>query len=554
MTEFLNRPNDKIDSLGAFLGRTFFRLPKEGWRALELHDKDWKTIDSLIENQNSVLRSNLAQLVKNYILFNVDRVKSMQDIDSEINSLIFTSQFDEALKKLNTLDATDQQSLHAFRLFSSLNGHSDEILISKFSDSDTYSAWVRKRFLYPFIYYFVNLPRDRFVDLHLSHLMPPGRNNEIEKRVIKFFLRDEIAHQECLEFKLYVSLLSHPYDVCEFLCNHIEIAYSTNFTLNSVEDDLLEFLVQTAPNPRVQRLYHLTKGRGYGFQLDCPDLSLIFGNRVDESAATALSSLLTVNATSEPPVVDTKYWFLTYLAGNLQNAYPTADNYETLLVGLTRYHYLDVGRLMRTILAAVYLLPRQSAAVEARDFFRMTMFLGAITPLTCGMPSGRDLLKRGRLNYSHAQETQPIEDTSSVYANPTEFGNRYRIPAIHWGLSKLQADGQFQEWLTIVRQNIPIRPAYLTGIDWVWIRQIIDEFRIRPFVQNANGLYTLLLEQVELERNDVNTLRAAMRPFLRGLAALGDVVTWLDSEFLQISIALWRYFFTADQLLWLETF
>lgn len=109
---------------------------------------------------------------------------------------------------------------------------------------------------------------------------------------------------------------------------------------------------------------------------------------------------------------------------------------------------------------------------------------------------------------------------------------------------------QVASWLKIVRRDIRIAPAYLTGIDWTWLDLVIKKARLRPFMGDPDGLYALLLFKVEERDRRSGALRTAIEPIVEG-RSLPEVVDWLVAEYGVEAIAFARYLLEVDDLLWL---
>lgn len=127
---------------------------------------------------------------------------------------------------------------------------------------------------------------------------------------------------------------------------------------------------------------------------------------------------------------------------------------------------------------------------------------------------------------------------------------RFRPNRAHWLLREPKRRFLIGQWLGIVKREIRVAPAFLTGIDWSWLDLVIKKARLRPFVGDPAGLYALLLFKIEERDRRSGALRTAIEPIVEG-KSLPEVVDWLITEYGVEAIAFARFLLEVDDLLWL---
>lgn len=547
IAEAITAQNENVEPLSDFLAERFFDLKNGTWVNLALNDKDWAFVARLRSIEGRRFNRSYLNLALNYITANANRIKAMYEVEAEISRLLLKEGPDVAEAHWNKLDKKDVQSLFASRLACALRHSAKDELVAHFSTTH-YSDWMRKRFLYPFIYFFINRPPDEFIDSHLSHLLPPGYENAQERTVIEFLLRDELAYEENLAFKCYVALAAHPYDACEFLLNHCEVWYAKTGTLGELEKNAIDVLESIVPASRKEFLPALF-GREACLRELRVDIAQVdgtclpreqFGNIVEALLGSEISDsnrLLPLNI------------FLRAAVQLRINHYPQVHEYDTVVAFSHVYWFTAAGRLLGAYLTSLYLLPRREQPFEARQLFRLAGFCGGITPLLATSPRSFQHL----LGSVSGSDPAALANHIALLDVPSgDRSDRLWINRIHFELSKLENSGHFKVWLQKVFESLPVMPAYLTGIDWSWFSEMIKLLRIGPFRGSPAGIYVLLLQHIEGRWIEMNTLRIAVEPVAIESGGLDQFLKWCITSFAEKTVALVRYFLTADMLLWLK--
>lgn len=532
--------------LSEFLGKELFDLKNDTWVNLALTDKDWTYIARLRAANGHRFDRSYLNLTLNYIAANADRVRAMYNAEAAVSRLLLSEGPDAADLHQQTLDKKDQQSLFSFRLACALHHSAKDELVAYFSGIH-YSAWMRKRFLYPFVYFFINRPPDDFIDHHLSHLLPPGYENAQERAVIEFLLKDELAYDASFSFKCYVALTVHPYDACEILLNHCEATYAKNGMLGELERRAIEAVIDVVPTSRSELLPALFGKENClrEFRSDIQqDIESCFPK---EEFGGAIDSLLGTAVTDgrQPHSLNQ---FVRAAAQLRLKHYPHVFDYEIVVSFARAYWFTGAGRVLGAYLTSLYLLPRRERPFELRELFRLAGFCGGITPLVATAPRGFQHVVTKIPNLSPSALTDHVALLNSPRGTRSD---RVWLNQVHFELSSLEHAGHFRPWLQRVFESLPVMPGYLTGIDWSWFAEMVRLVRIEPFRSPA-GIYALLLQYVEGRRKETNTLRIAVEPAAKAAGGLDSFLKWCFRSFGDKAVPLVRYFLTADMLLWLQ--
>jgi hypothetical protein len=143
---------------------------------------------NLSVSKQSELDRSYEQLLFAYIKVNAAKVTRLYKLSASISSAIFEDNGDAISETLLELDEADWQSLFAFRTFSAQRGHSSDLLINHFKEQMA-TDWLRKRFLYPFVYYAINNTSDLYLDNFLSYVISGGIKNKSERDALSASLQ-----------------------------------------------------------------------------------------------------------------------------------------------------------------------------------------------------------------------------------------------------------------------------------------------------------------------------------------------------------------------------
>lgn len=215
-----NRPQDGLGKLTEHLSKKLLQIRK-GWKALDFKDQDWVILEQL-ESSSEDLKNVIIDNALDYVRHNIGRVTRLREVSDAFSNALLTGNTSLVEGLLDSLDKIDRQSLLFFRLQGATKSTKHEALMADVKHPDN-AAWVRRRYLYPFIYHAVNIPNDRYLDTFLSYTVPQDAYNGVERSAIRHLLRDDLSFDRSLAFKAYIALLCHPYDVLDAFTNHFEI-------------------------------------------------------------------------------------------------------------------------------------------------------------------------------------------------------------------------------------------------------------------------------------------------------------------------------------------
>lgn len=537
--------------LPLFLADNLFKLEKQSsWVALTFSDKDWRYLERLEGEHQQALLPHYVYLAIDNLRANRGEIQKVYDFDLQFTRTFLLEGVDAAGATLLKMPDHAAQSLYAFRLMGALNSGAGDAMLDFFRQNHI-SYWFKQRFLYPFVYYFLQRPTDGALDFHLSVAMPPGHNNRIERELIRFLLRDELAHKVPLGVKIYTGLICHPFDLCEFLLNHLEPKLALQQRLTDLEQLLLGELQSIVPS---WRLPHLMKsGSSELPALQIPARIPIAATLdLPEREAAFIGDCLSL----EPFDVE-KHSELGHVLAVLNRVralpYPLVPDYDHLVVVARGYHGSLLGSFLSTVLTSLYLLPRRDAQYEISAGLRIAQYSGAITAFAVTSPRGLYALEAGLFS-KNGVTVSLFRYGGSVIPAPSTLKDRARIKCAHWPLMQLERDGRLVTWTDAIRASIPLIPttqSYLTGIDWEWFDEALAKIRIPPLRGRPSAAFVLLLQLIEERRRDVTALRLVLESLAQIKGSVAALLDWLIAEFDEDAIGFVRFFLTADMILWL---
>ncbi|MCP5381356.1 MAG: hypothetical protein H6912_03225 [Kordiimonadaceae bacterium] len=528
--------------LNAYLREKLLKLRKTDWVALSFGEKDWKNLKEIRRAPNAHVEAFYLELLISYITENSEIVQKMYDQGLRISSAILDSDEEKLVKEVSSFSKSNTQSLFAFKTLCAAITPSEEsrnFLKEKFK-----TEWLRKRFFFPLLHHTLNNPSEQYLDSFLAYVTT-GDEDDSERATIRFLLRDEAFSDENLIFKSYIALLCHPYDACEIILNHIEMEYCQHSCINSSMNKILKKLSKSIKSTRVNSILSMTMNEELGFdgEPDCRNLVDKYG-----FSNTAVSKISAIISTKEYQIIGqpSNTEPLELLAQMRANKYPTTDEYNTILSLARKWHFLDAGKILISILNSLFLLPRRDYFWETREILRLIQYIGKCCPFIACSPSG--LVSYERKLFIPANLQQFKVECDEYILDSEIYNDRMWINATHWYLYESERNLRVGDWLHGVRKKIRIAPLFLTGIKWSWIDQIIKEIRLGPFLGNPDAYYALLLMQIEEQERDPTVLRTAMEPQTKG-KTVDQVVDWLIQEYGEEASAFVRYFLTPHILI-----
>lgn len=529
-----------------YLTEALFKLRKDKWIILNFSSKDWPILAHLLAARDAAIEANYQQLVTDYIISNSAPVNQLYDASLKISAAVLRDDGDTVTSIFNNFDRTDRQSIFSFRTYISQRVHSNELLVDYF-EREMSTDWLKKRFLYPFIYYFINNPADRYWDTFLSYVS--SAKSFSERQAIKLLLCDEVSYDHTASFKYYIAMLCHPFDACEIVINHFELEFIRSGKLSFHATSSLEMIAQAIPTPRVLALRRLITKAPLKFTSVPSEATISKLFALDERTGALLKRFSDISADDEFSDVNLSRP-LAALARMRRDRYPSIDDFNVLTNTASHWRFTDAGRLLSALLASIFMVSRREPNYEARLLCRLCSYFGGLNPFILSSPSGPWAIDCGILPVEIPYaEMEALCDSFMKSAN--ECKSRLWIKAVHWTLRNPERERHVSRWLDIVRRDIRVSPGFLTGINWQWVDEVIRIVRLTPFRGRSSGIYALLLMQIEERQRDNTFLRSAIEPLAKERTFF-EFVEWLIFEYRGEAIAFARYFLSAENILLLR--
>lgn len=546
----LSRPGERISGVNAFVLRNSLRVHPDSFaESLKIDSSHIEQIQQLGKiKDNSTASINYLHICAEYILLNKDRVDTWIDFDAKASELLISATPDDVRAHLLQQSPIDQQALASLKVFAGLHSYSDSIIKEYFSQNMS-SAWTKSRLLYALIYYYINLPDGSVLDQVLVHLLPQGKFQDVERKLIHFLLEPHRPGVANLATRCYVGLLSHPYDALEYVTSFVEFELAAGDQIGGDLAQLVGRLASAFPNHRISKLHSLASGNPLPFSSRLEQLSGMRSLQGSYEEAAILEMLDVSRRSSE--IAPTKNPVMEALHSLRWNRYPDPNDYHALSVYRQRFRILSAGTLIDTVATGLFLFGREGPAMERLTLLRGAVIGGAITPFLLGAPGGHQIVRSSfaRSNTSSEEMITQLIDLYGPHAE--ERQDRIWINAANWSLSTLQWQGRLNEWMIQARKKFPIwvEPRYLSGLDWKWLADVIDQVGVIPFRGNSDGIYVLFMRQLEEFLRESLPLRLAVEPIARGSSDVLAFRDWMRSELGRDMAAFIDLFLTADTIL-----
>ena len=541
---------EKEADLSIFLRNKLFTLKTENWLALAFDPKDFIALDRMIRSKDKRFDAHYTSLLIDYISANAGRVIEMYKKCALISKAARNNDEDLFTSVTATIDPIDQQSLFYFRVRSAQFAFSSELLEQNLKPLMK-TGWSQNRFLYPLIYHALNVPVESNVDHFLSYVIT-GHEGNAEKLALKFLLRDDLSTELPIGFKAYLALSCHPYDACEQILNHIELSLCQKSSDYDRLIDLLRKIVAIAPSERATALLNIFCGEAVKFSTSPSPDNLIKVLGFDEPEANAICDFLNTSHNVEFEKIADIHGQLLRIKNMRSHPYPTRGDFDQVTIFARQWWFCDSGRFIGSLLTSLYMISRRNADFELRDMLRLTGFMQQLLPFIITSPSGEVLLQDRFVHLRDGYSADDIEQACEEnIAEVDEYSDRFWIKAVHWRVRELQRRVKMTEWLREIRRYFEVKPAYLTGIDWSWVRSVIEKQRLRVFLDNPDGLYVLLLMKVEEYDESAELLRVAAESYAEG-RTFDQFLEWLIDEYKEQAVAFVRYLLLPDEILLLR--
>ena len=532
---------ESVAPISQYSAKKFLAL-RAGWQVLDFQDRDWAAIATL-RNCPEQLSRNYAYLAVEYILANSERVERVQYIHDVFSRVILGDDPEKIYGILSTVDDVDEQSIFIMKVNGFIKSESGEKSFVDYLLDKKNAPWVRRKLLYPMVYYSVNTPMDDFIDTFLSYMLPQDDAAGLERIVARHILRDELSVDDGVGFRSYIGLLSHPFDAFESLVNYIELEFCRHGAINPNDRVMLDRLADRFPASRAESLRlqidNITK---------CPQAGWPTWSS-PEKLPGSLQEVLEafVDTESVCPDIDSlpnENW--QAMCRMRWSKYPQVEDFDLIQSSVRSLRFIEAGRLFAALMVSIYMVPRQPELFERRHLLRLQRFVGATVPFMWAAPRGQWLM---RLQMQSGGAWLGADLRAGVaLGRRSGVSDRTWIHAVHWQLEKAERLGRVSDWLNLVRNNFEVRPLYLTGVDWSWVDRVLPVARITPFRANANGPYALLLRDIEERQQDTTMLRTAIEPMQRGLTCQ-QFVSRMSAEYGGNAVAFVKYFLTPENIM-----
>ncbi|RST31350.1 hypothetical protein HMF7854_11240 [Sphingomonas ginkgonis] len=517
-------------------------------KALDIDNENLVQIEKLSRQTNAAVELNYLKLAVAYIIANPDRVNAWIDLDRVGSALSFAGDAEGLKARLLALRPVDQQALSSMKLYAALHSFSDQ-MIREYLDTNLPSHWTQNRLLYPFVYYFINLPEPHALDQLLGQILPRKGTGPAEKILAKFLLTPDQPETANLAMRCYVALLSHPYDALEYLTTDLARRFAYGDRIEPTYLEQFELLARAFPQHRVSRLVSLARGEQLPY-VECP--AEFHGIALDSSGSELgmLRSIFDMDCQA-PPEISQEKDVLLALRDARWSRYPDPKHFDELASFHRKFAVLASARLVRHVATSLYLFSRTEPKQERLDLLSGILITGNLNPFAFSGPQGYAVAKLGRFN-SDLSATELIDKVASHLGPLTEKReDRIWIKAANWSLLQSQAEGRIHEWANLARARFPvlITPRYLSGLDWNWLSGFISAVGMGPLVGNLDVIFCLFLRQLEEFRRESVPLRVSIEPITRKIRSVEEFSEWLHNNLGADSSAFIRYFLTPDTIL-----
>lgn len=535
---------ERLTGLNQFIIKNSFAVdPADYGSALRFGPKQISQLAQVQHTPAGVAEDNWLELAVAYLLVNIPRIERWISFDAEASIRLLRQEPEAIRTTLLELPPVDQQSMLSMRLYASLHAYSDSA-IQDYLDTNLTSAWVKGRLLYPLIFYAINQPSPTALAQMLEHLMPTDKAGKEEHKLISFLLRPQDDLDASLSYRCYVGLMGHPYDALEYVTHYVEIALAQRRVLSEAIKANVQTLGATFPAHRIAKLSRLLGGERFEFLDDPPRL---FETPEDDAVTIEVSQLL--DARRSTPDVQNPYPLFEALRSLRWNLYPVKADYDLIDAYRYRFTMLSAGSFVDWLTRSLFLFEREPYPTEETSLFRGTLMCGGMLPLLMMGPHGPSAMTAWSNSIGPSASTvrTSVEATFGAGKQRTD---RLWISAANWSIAQHQRQGKLLDWAAEARSTFPIwlEPRYLSGLDWRWLSDVIDEVGVLPFRGQPNGVYVLFLHQVEQSLREYTALRLALElKVVRGdPLALFD---WLTDEFGRDALAIIRTVLLPDTIL-----
>lgn len=500
-------------TLSPFLRDQLYKINLDTFGLFAFGQKDWSLCARLLTRSDGGTADVMTGMVADYVIANQESVARLYALNRVISGRLLSEEAVELAPETDVLEPVDSRSLFSIRVDCAVRQASSDLLRQQLEDRFPSKSWARQRLVYPLLHYFVNRPRPSSFESFLSYMVT-GREHEAEKHALKLLLSDEAARATPLPFKAYIGLMGHAYDACEIVLDHIEYQLAAGDPLNAALTDFLATVAAALPGTRAESLQALIRGKaGFVPTADAGDLSRRFP--VSDKEAKHYAALCSMAPFAWSTVAETERPY-AILANMRAAPYPEPIQFQRVVANHDVWFFTDGARFLGALLRSIYMVDRVERDLEIRDALRLVQSLGTVTPMVAAAPSGLVALRRlerlGALGPSLAAIEAATQSAVDALKPATD---RLWILELQWALRRLEEEGRIQDWLGHVRTETKLRPAFLTGVNFNWVDEIVEQRRLGPF-RSFDGAYLFLLAMLEVNADPLR-LRLVLEPLIEGL-------------------------------------
>jgi hypothetical protein len=533
--------------LSTFLRDKLFRLEREDWVVLSFDEKDWEALERIKSAKFRSYEGHYLSLLFEYIAANSNRVQEMYKKCALISQAARNDDAELFSNATSTFDSVDEQSLLYLRVRAAQFSYSAELL-EKHLKPVIRTGWAQTRFLYPLIYHALNAPVESGLDNFLSYVIT-GYESSVEKIALKFLLRDDLSTNLTLGFKSYLGLLCHPYDACEQILNHAELSLCQKDPNREQAVNLIETIADIAPSARAYSLIRTYKDTAIVFSQKASPENLMNAHGFEEQEAEIVAKFVDCEVEASASILEGDSYLFAPLIRMRKQKYPTPSDFDHVTLFARQWWFCDSGRLVTSLLTTLYMVTRRETAHELRCILRLVGFLNQLVPFFLMSPSGNLLLQDRYSNLRGGMSAEELEvECDKEIREPDAYSDRVWIKSVHWQAREYQQRLQMRDWLEEMRRHFRVKPAYLTGINWDWLRAVIAQQRLRAFIGNPAGLFVLLLQKIEEQDSRSELLRVTAEDFAED-KDFEEFLDWLIKEYNDQAVAFVRYLLMPDDIL-----
>jgi hypothetical protein len=446
------------------------------------------------------------------------------------------------------LTPEEWQSRFGFKILCATNEQSAKDIGISLERAMHSNEWCCTRLMYPMINHTITHTHPEDIDSFLDYFMS-GDEQPSERNTLKLLLHHDAARSAPLAFKLYVGMMGHPFDACETVLDHFEGTLARDGHLDAHSLEALSRLAELLPGTRASDLLVLWQiGDVLPATQEAP-VGLV--QRLERYGLGPREISLISKFASLAPFNDDAAMLtnrpLGIIAAMRSAPYPNPEQFSLMLGVLSVWAFVDGGRLAGALMRSLYMVDRTRQELEGRDVLRLASLFGGVNTFISTGPSAIPVLRRVMPSLVFDFDALgKLEREAAAALAGVDPDQRLWINLLQWKLRGLEESGKVQKWLETVRSEAKLRPLYLTGINWPWVHEVLEQQKLKAF-RSFDGAYLLLIAELELQ-GDPQRLKLVLDKLLRGQTTDQAVITLIDEygEFAPALVA--RYLTTANLL------